>query len=55
MYPDENELLASIPNSADMSPTKLIGGFLSHDNCTTANKTGNNLMERYLIWEGKRE
>ncbi len=27
---------------------KVIGGFLSHDNCATANKTGNNLMEKIL-------
>ncbi len=48
MYPGEDELLAAICNSDDMSPTKLIGGFLSHDNCATANKTGNNLMEKIL-------
>ena len=48
MYPGEDELLAAIPNSDDMSPTKLIGGFLSHDNCATANKMGNNLMEKIL-------
>jgi hypothetical protein len=48
MYPGDNELLAAIPNSDDMSPTKLIGGFLSHDNCATANKMGNNLMEKIL-------
>jgi len=41
MYPGDNDLVATIPNSNDMSPTKLIGGFLSHDNCATANKTGN--------------
>ncbi len=33
LYLGENELLASIPNSADMSPTKLIG-------CTTAKQDG---------------
>jgi hypothetical protein len=48
MYPGEDELLAAIPNSGDMSPIKLIGGFLSHDNCATANKMGNNLMEKIL-------
>ena len=49
MYPYEDNLLAAIPNSDDMSPTKLIGGFSSHDNCATANKTGNtNLMEKIL-------
>jgi len=48
MYPGENEMLVAIPNSDDMSPTKLIGGFLSHNNCATANKTGNNLMEKIL-------
>ena len=48
MYPGDDDLVATIPNSNDMSPTKLIGGFLSHDNCATANKTGNNLMERIL-------
>ncbi len=48
MYPNEIELLALIPNSADMSPTKLIGGFLSHDNCATANKTCNNVMDMIL-------
>jgi hypothetical protein len=40
MYLGDNELLAVIPNSEDMSPTKLICGFLSHYNCATANKTG---------------
>jgi hypothetical protein len=44
MYPDEIELLATIPRSKDMSPAKLIGGYISHDNCTTANKTGNYLF-----------
>ncbi len=39
-----------IPNSADISPTKLIGGFLSLDNCTTANKTCNNVMDMILKW-----
>jgi hypothetical protein len=48
LYPGEDKLLAAIPNRDDMSPTKLIGGFLSHDNCTTANKTENNLMEKIL-------
>jgi hypothetical protein len=48
MYPGDNQLLALIPVSADMSPTKLIGGFLSHDNCATANKTGNNVMDMIL-------
>jgi hypothetical protein len=48
MCPGENEFLASIPNSAKMSPTKLIGGFLSHNNCATANKTGNNIMDMIL-------
>jgi hypothetical protein len=48
MHPGEDELLAAIPNSDDMSPTKLIGGFLSYDNCATANKTRNNLMEKIL-------
>jgi hypothetical protein len=38
MYPGDNILLALIPDSADMSPTKLIGGFLSHDNCATAKR-----------------
>jgi hypothetical protein len=41
MYPDDIELLSTIPKSEDMSPTKLIGGYISHDNCATANKTGN--------------
>jgi hypothetical protein len=48
MYPNDSELLASIPYSADMCPTKLIGGFLSHDNCATANKTGNIVTEMIL-------
>ena len=48
MYPDDDDLVATIPNSNDMSPTKLIGGFLSHDNCATANKTGNILMDKIL-------
>ncbi len=48
MYPNDNKLLALIPNSADMCPTKLIGGFLSHDNCATANKTCNNVMDMIL-------
>jgi hypothetical protein len=48
MYPGDNKLLAAIPNKDDMSPKKLIGEVLSHDNCTTANKTGNNLMEKIL-------
>ena len=48
MYLGEDELLAAIPNSDDMSPTKLIGGFLSHDNCATSNKTVYNLMEKIL-------
>ncbi len=39
MYPNDNKLLALIPNSADMCPTKLIGGFLGHKKCATANKT----------------
>jgi hypothetical protein len=48
MYPNDIKLLALIPHSSDMmSPTKLMGGFLSHDNCVTANKTGNNVM--YMI------
>jgi len=48
MYPDEIELLSTIPKSEDMSPTKLIGGYISHDNCATANKTGNLLMDMIL-------
>jgi hypothetical protein len=48
MYPDEIELLATIPRSKDMSPTKLIGGYISHDNCATANKTGNYLSDMIL-------
>ena len=48
MYPGEDNLLAAIPNSNGMSPTKLIGGFLSHSNCATANKTVYNLMEKIL-------
>jgi hypothetical protein len=48
MYSHEKELLEMIPNSVDMSPTKLIGGFLYHDNCATANKTGNILMDMIL-------
>ncbi len=48
MYPGEDKLLAAIPNSDVMSPTKLIGGFLSHNNCATANKMVNNLMEKIL-------
>ena len=48
MYPGDDELLAAIPNRDDMSPTKLIDGFLSNDNCATANKTGNNLIEKLL-------
>jgi len=48
MYPDEIELLATIPRSKDMSPAKLIGGYISHDNCTTANKTGNYLSDMIL-------
>jgi hypothetical protein len=39
LYPGEDKLLAAIPNRDDMSPMKLIGGFLSHNNCATANKT----------------
>jgi hypothetical protein len=46
--PNEIQLLAIIPNSADMSPTKLIGGFLSHNNCATADKTCNNVMDMIL-------
>jgi hypothetical protein len=48
MYPGDNKLLACIPISIDMSPTKLIGGFLYHNNCATANKTGNNVMDMIL-------
>jgi hypothetical protein len=48
MYPNDIELLALIPHSSDMSPTKPIAGFLSHDNCATANKTGNNAMDMIL-------
>jgi hypothetical protein len=48
MYPDDIELLALIPHSSNMSPTKLMGRFLSHDNCATANKTGNNVMDMIL-------
>ena len=48
MYPGEDNLLAAIPNSDDMSPMKLIGGFLSHDNCANANKTVYNLMQKIL-------
>jgi hypothetical protein len=48
MYPDEIELLSIIPKSEDMSPTKLIGGYISHDNCAMANKTGNLLMVMIL-------
>ncbi len=40
MYPEESELVDSIPKPEEMSPTKLLGGFISHDNCATANKTG---------------
>ena len=31
MYPDDIELLSTIPKSEDMSPTKLIDGYISHD------------------------
>ncbi len=48
MYPDEIELLSTIPKSEVMSSTKLIGGYISHDNCATANKTGNLLMDLIL-------
>jgi hypothetical protein len=48
MYPDDIKLLPLIPHSSDMSPTKLIGQFLSHDNWATANKTGNNVMDMIL-------
>jgi len=48
MYPDDIELLSTIPKSEDMSPPKLIGGYISHDNCATANKTGNLLMDMIL-------
>jgi hypothetical protein len=48
MYPGDNDLVATIPNSNDMSPTKLFGGFLSHDNCATAKKMGNILMDKKL-------
>ena len=48
MYPDAIELLESIPNGNAMSPTKLIGGYISHDNCATANKSENLLMENIL-------
>ncbi len=48
MYPDEIELLATIPRSKVMSPTKLIGGYISHDNCATANKTENYLSGMIL-------
>ena len=48
MYPDDSELLASIPCSTDMCPTKLIGGFMSHDSCAAANKTSNIIMEMIL-------
>jgi hypothetical protein len=48
MYPDDIELLESIPKGDAMSQTKLIGGFISHDNCTTANKTGDLLMDNRL-------
>jgi len=37
MYMDDIELLESIPKGDAMSPTKLIGGFISHDSCATAN------------------
>ncbi len=48
MYPGEDNLLAAIPNSDDMSPVKLIGGFLSQDNCATVNKTAYYLMQKIL-------
>jgi hypothetical protein len=48
MYPDEIALLATIPRSKDMSPKKLIGGYISHDNCATANKPGNYLSDMIL-------
>jgi hypothetical protein len=48
MYPHEIKFLALIPNSVDMSPTKLLGGFLSHNNCATTNKTCNNVMDMIL-------
>ena len=55
MYPGDDKLLAAIPNSEDMSPTKLIGGFLTHNNCATANKTGIILWRKYFSWERKQE
>jgi hypothetical protein len=48
MYPDDIELLGSIPKPGDMSPTKLLGGYISHDNCSTANLTGDILCDRIL-------
>jgi hypothetical protein len=41
-------LLATILRSKDKSPTKLIGGYISHDNCATANITGNYLSDMIL-------
>jgi hypothetical protein len=52
MYPEDIELLESIPKGDAMSPTKLIGGYISHDNCATANKTGNLLMD-YILALGR--
>ncbi len=48
MYPDEPELVNLIPKPEEMSPTKLLGGFISHNNCATANKTGTILAEKIL-------
>jgi hypothetical protein len=52
MYPEDIELLDTIPKPVDMSPTKLLGGYISHDNCATANKTGDILCDK-IIQAGK--
>ena len=48
IYPDEIEILSTISKSEDITPTKLIGGYISHDNCAMANKTGDLLMDLIL-------
>jgi hypothetical protein len=48
MYPNKPELVNRIPKPDEMSPTKLLGGFISHDNCAMANKTGVIVAEKIL-------
>ena len=48
MYPDEPELADLIPQPEELSPTKLLGGFISHDNCATANLTGAIVAEKII-------